>query len=56
VPSFDSAVVRDALDLRSRVETLRTMLRDGCEAPLRHHHAVATLFKSIGASVEDLAS
>jgi alanine dehydrogenase len=41
VLSLDSAVVRDALDLHSLVETLRTTFREGCEAPLRHHHAIA---------------
>jgi alanine dehydrogenase len=41
VLALDSAGVRDALDLRSVVDALRTMFREGCEAPLRHHHEIA---------------
>ncbi|MFC7396353.1 ornithine cyclodeaminase family protein [Chelatococcus sp. GCM10030263] len=32
---------RAALDLPSVIEALRAMFRDGCEAPVRHHHAIA---------------
>lgn len=38
--SIDDTGVRDTLDLASVVEALRMIFRDGCEAPLRHHHEV----------------
>ena len=35
-----SADIHRLLDFPSLVDALRTMFRDGCEVPLRHHHTV----------------
>ena len=38
--TVNAAETRAALDLSSTVEALRVMFLNGCEAPLRHHHAI----------------
>lgn len=38
--SLDTALIRETLDIGSLVDALRAIFRDGCEAPLRHHHEV----------------
>jgi ornithine cyclodeaminase len=38
----DPETIHRLLDFPSLIEALRTMFRDGCEVPLRHHHAVPT--------------
>lgn len=35
---LDQDATRDALEWRPLIEALRTMFRDGCESPVRHHH------------------
>jgi ornithine cyclodeaminase/alanine dehydrogenase-like protein (mu-crystallin family) len=40
VITVNAAEARAFLDLPSAVEALRAMFRDGCEAPLRHHHSI----------------
>ncbi|GGE97393.1 ornithine cyclodeaminase family protein [Stappia taiwanensis] len=35
---LDKDATRDALDWPPLIEALRTMFRDGCEMPVRHHH------------------
>ncbi len=37
---IDAGTVHRVLDFPSLIAALRDMFRDGCEAPLRHHHAV----------------
>jgi alanine dehydrogenase len=41
VVTLDAQAVRDALDRLSLVDALENIFRDGCEAPVRHHHTVA---------------
>jgi alanine dehydrogenase len=36
----DAGTVHRRLDFPSLIEALRTMFRDGCEVPLRHHHPI----------------
>jgi len=36
----DAETVHRLLDFPSLIDALRAMFRDGCEVPLRHHHAV----------------
>ena len=36
----DADTVHRLLDFPSLIEALRTMFRDGCEVPLRHHHGI----------------
>jgi alanine dehydrogenase len=36
----DAETVHRLLDFPSLIEALRAMFRDGCEVPLRHHHAI----------------
>ncbi|MDF2811667.1 MAG: Ornithine cyclodeaminase [Microvirga sp.] len=38
--TLNAAETRAVLDLPSTVAALRAMFLDGCEAPLRHHHAI----------------
>lgn len=38
--TLNAAEARAFLDLPSTIEALREMFRDGCEAPLRHHHCI----------------
>ena len=35
---LDQDATRDALEWRPLIEALRTMFREGCESPVRHHH------------------
>lgn len=35
---LDPDATRNALEWRPLIEALRTMFRDGCESPVRHHH------------------
>lgn len=39
---IDAAAVHHALDYGALVDRLERMFRQGCEAPLRHHHAIRT--------------
>lgn len=39
--TFDADDLRRTLDRTSLIDALAAMFRAGCEAPLRHHHAVA---------------
>ena len=39
--TFDAAAVRQALDWSPLIEALRSMFREGCVMPVRHHHQVA---------------
>ncbi len=38
---LDAAAIRAALDRTSLIDALAAMFREGCEAPVRHHHTVA---------------
>jgi alanine dehydrogenase len=38
---IDAETIDRLLDFPSLIEALRAMFRDGCEAPQRHHHAIA---------------
>jgi alanine dehydrogenase len=40
---IDAETIDRLLDFPSLIEALRAMFRDGCEAPQRHHHAIAPL-------------
>ncbi|MBM3488553.1 MAG: ornithine cyclodeaminase family protein [Alphaproteobacteria bacterium] len=40
--AIDAAAVERALDYPSLIARLRVAFRDGCAAPLRHHHAIPT--------------
>jgi alanine dehydrogenase len=39
---LDAAQVHAALDYAALVDRLEAMFRQGCEAPIRHHHTVKT--------------
>ena len=39
--TFDAAAVRQALEWPPLIEALRSMFREGCVMPVRHHHQVA---------------
>ncbi|MCC6467199.1 MAG: ornithine cyclodeaminase family protein [Alphaproteobacteria bacterium] len=39
---IDAATVHRVLDYAALVDRLEAMFRQGCEAPLRHHHAIKT--------------
>jgi ornithine cyclodeaminase len=41
VITLNAEEARAALDLPSVIEALRVMFREGCEAPVRHHHTIA---------------
>jgi ornithine cyclodeaminase len=41
VITLNADETRAALDLPSVIEALRAMFREGCEAPVRHHHSIA---------------
>jgi ornithine cyclodeaminase len=41
VITLNADEARAALDLPSVIEALRAMFREGCEAPVRHHHTIA---------------
>ena len=38
---IDADAIHRLLDFPSLIEALRAMFRDGCQAPARHHHAIA---------------
>jgi alanine dehydrogenase len=41
--TIDGDALHQLLDFPSLIDALRTMFRDGCEAPTRHHHTIAPL-------------